>query len=334
MSQTPAPVRIEMMIGSYVFSQLLYVTASLKLADLTWQTPRSVEDLARATATDARALHRVMISLALLGVFERVDQQGYRLAPGNERLLSAHPRSLVPYILVSGDVYYKAFAELLSCLRTGGNGCATAFGQTFFELLQSREDLSGHFQASLGQDLVAALDAYDFRASRQLVDVGAGTGTIAAALLQRYPHLQTTLFDLPLALASARASLQQYSDRCRFCAGDFFCDALPAGADTYLLARIIHDWDDAQALQILKACRQAMGRTSTLLLVEFVLDGPISARQALEDLYMLVVTGGQERTLAEFRTLLRQADLQLVRVLTTRNQRCIIEAVPATDPAG
>lgn len=292
MPQTPAPARIEMMIGSYVFAQLLYVTASLKLADLAWQTPRTAEELAAATATDARALHRVMRSLVLFGVFERVDQQSYRLAPGNERLLSAHPQSLAPYILISGEVYYKAFAELLSCLRTGGNGCEAAFGQTFFEVLQRREDFSCHFQASLSQDLVAALDAYDFRAARQLVDVGAGSGTITAALLERYPHLQTTLFDLPLALEAARASLQQYSGRCRFCAGDFFRNALPAGADIYLLARIIHDWDDAQALQILTACRQAMGQASKLLLVEFVLDGPLSARQALEDLYMLVVTGG------------------------------------------
>lgn len=70
MPQTPASVRIEMMMGSYVFSQLLYVTARLKLADLTWQTPQSVEKLALATETNVHALRRVMHPLVLLGVFD------------------------------------------------------------------------------------------------------------------------------------------------------------------------------------------------------------------------------------------------------------------------
>lgn len=253
----------------------------------------------------------------------------YHLAPGNERLLSTHPQLLAPSILISGEVYYRSFSDLLTSLKTDGTGCEAAFGQTFFDLLQTKQDLCLHFQTSMGQNPVQVLEAYDFAAVRHLVDVGAGNGEIASALLQRYPQIQLTLFDLPQALGDAQAALQrkQLSERCMFQAGDFLREDIPAGGDIYLLSRILHDWDDAHALQILTTCRQAMTQTSKLLLLEFVVDGPLSAREALEDLFILVVTGGQERTLAQFRAFLTQADLRIARVTATKNQRSIIEAV-------
>src|SRR5690349_12688593 len=165
MPQTPAPIRIEMMVGSYVFSQLLYVAAKLKLADLTCHAPQTVEDLAIATETNRDILQRVMVPLAFLGVFQQVGQNAYQLVPGNEQLLSTHPHSLVPYILISGDVYYKSFSELFSSLKTGRTGCEIAFGQTFFDLLQSNHDFSLHFHASMSQSITETLDTYDFASS-------------------------------------------------------------------------------------------------------------------------------------------------------------------------
>ncbi len=319
------------MVGGYVFSQLLYVVAKLKLADLTCHAPQTVEELATATDTNRDALQRVMVPLVFLGVFQRVSLNAYQLAPGNEQLISTHPHSLVPYILISGDVYYKSFSELSSSLKTGRTGCETAFGQPFFDLLQSNHDFSLHFHASMSQNIAETLDTYDFSSSHHIVDIGSGKGEIASAIMQKYPHIHMTLFDLPSALCDAKAYMQQQNltERCRFHEGDFFRDPLPGEGDTYLLSRIVHDWDDEHALQILQTCRQAMPQTSKLLLVEFVIDNQISAREALEDLFMLVVTGGRERTLERFRELLRQASLHISRVLSTKHRQCIIETVPA-----
>jgi hypothetical protein len=52
-------------------------------------------------------------------------------------------------------------------------------------------------------------------------------------------------------------------DRCQVAEGSFF-DAVPAGADAYLLKSIIHDWDDASAVRILRACRTAIAATGKL----------------------------------------------------------------------
>jgi hypothetical protein len=118
------------------------------------------------------------------------------------------------------------------------------------------------------------------------------------------------------------------ADRCTIIGGDFF-DAVPEGGDLYVLKSVIHDWDDEQALAILRSCRRAMGRTSRLLLVERVLPlgapPPFATRM---DLNMLVIRGGgQERTEAEYQALARRAGLALGRVIPTDADSSLIEAV-------
>jgi hypothetical protein len=111
--------------------------------------------------------------------------------------------------------------------------------------------------------------------------------------------------------------------------GDFFLDPLPKGGDLYILSLILHDWDDEQAVHILQNCRQALSSESKLVLIEFLLQEQHEApRVAKEDLFMLVVTGGRERTSEQFRTLLAQAGFQLIRTVSTPGRRSVIEATP------
>ena len=72
--------------------------------------------------------------------------------------------------------------------------------------------------------------------------------------------MQGILFDLPAVVERAKANIEAagLADRCRVVAGNFF-EAVPPGADAYLMRHIIHDWDDEKSLTILKNCRQAMG---------------------------------------------------------------------------
>jgi hypothetical protein len=113
-------------------------------------------------------------------------------------------------------------------------------------------------------------------------------------------------------------------------AGDFFT-AVPAGADAYLLSRVIHDWDDEDAARILAACRAAMPGGSRLLLVEAVLpERAVDAPEAIRmDLYMLILFGARERTEEEYRRLLAAAGLALRRVTATASPTglSVLEAV-------
>jgi hypothetical protein len=151
------------------------------------------------------------------------------------------------------------------------------------------------------------LEAYDFSGFGTIVDVGGGRGALLASLLAAHPHQHGVLFDLPHVVASAPSA---EGDRLRVVGASFF-DGVPTGGDAYLLRAILHDWPDDDCVRILGACRAAMSEEATLLIIERDLaDGLQEA--ALSDLNMLVGPGGQERTRAEYASLLASAGLRLV----------------------
>ena len=138
------------------------------------------------------------------------------------------------------------------------------------------------------------------------------------------------LFDQPGVVAEANQILEyaRVADRCAVAGGSFF-DAVPEGADAYLLKAVIHDWPDAEAVAILGTCRQAIPEHGTLLLVEQLLgEGPDPSRTAFSDLNMLVAPGGKERTLDEYGSLLGAAGFQLGRAAATGTDVFVIEATP------
>ncbi|HZU69519.1 MAG TPA: methyltransferase [Ktedonobacteraceae bacterium] len=335
MSEPSSFVSLDTLASRFVESQLAYVAARLGLADLACNVPRTVEELAACVDVNPDALRRVMASLVLLGVFERRENHTYQLAASHEVLRTDHPDSIRSYVIISGEVYYRAFAELLFCVKTGKSGCEAAFRQSFFAYLHDHPETCAHFNMHMSRrmrrDAEAVMAVYDFAPYHHVVDIGGGNGMFLSLLLQRYAHLQATLFDLPAACEQAMESLQQggVAARCEIVSGDFLRDELPGGTDLYLLSLILHDWDDEQAVRLLKSCRRAMSDTSRLVLVEFVLQerGP-TEREAREDLFMLVVTGGRERTAEQFRALLAQADLQLSWMVPTQERRSVLEVIP------
>ncbi len=112
-------------------------------------------------------------------------------------------------------------------------------------------------------------------------------------------------------------------------AGDFF-QSVPGGGDAYILAHIIHDWSEDRCLTILRNVRRAMTADGRLLIVAMVLptgDAPHFGK--VLDIVMLVVTGGQERTEAEYDRVLGNAGFRLIRVVPTNSPVSIVEAIPA-----
>ena len=175
-----------------------------------------------------------------------------------------------------------------------------------------------------------------FRASERIVDVGGGFGELLAAILRANPDTRGVLFDRPHALEGARALMEaaRVADRCECVPGDFF-EAIPGGADVYLLKSVIHDWNDERGGAILRNCRRAMEGRARLLLVERIVPQQLGASAAHRsiargDLNMLVGLGGRERTEDEYRVLLDAAGLQVKTVVSAGRTFGVIEAMRAS----
>jgi hypothetical protein len=182
-----------------------------------------------------------------------------------------------------------------------------------------------------GAEPPAVAAAYDFSPFGTVVDVGGASGNMLAAILARYPEPRGLLFDRPHVVVDAAKLLKAKGvvDRVTIEAGDFF-QTVPAGGDAYILSHIMHDWSDEQCLTILGHCRKAIKPGGRLLIVEMVLprgDAPHPGK--ILDMVMLVLTGGQERTEAEYAHLLDKAGFRLHRVVATQSPVAVVEAVPA-----
>ena len=120
-------------------------------------------------------------------------------------------------------------------------------------------------------------------------------------------------------------------DRCDVVGGDFF-SAVPAGADLYLLKRILHDWDDAEALAILRTVRAAVGSNGRLAVIDAVMQPGNSPDPNKDlDLNIMALTGGRERTAADFARLFQAAGFELdgIRPLPAPATLSIVDARPS-----
>ncbi len=330
----PPPVTLLQMMTGYWAAQAVYVAAKLGVADLLADGPVSGTDLAAATHTDASSLHRMLRALANVGVFTEAAPGTFALTPLADLLRTSVPGSMRALAITYNEEQYRAWGELLHSVTTGGVAFEHLYGMPVFDYFAQHPEADRTFNEAMTswseQVAGAVVATYDFAPFGTVVDVGGGYGTLLSAILRGAPRARGVLFDQPHVVAEATGLLTAagVADRCERVGGDFFA-AVPAGGDAYVLAQILHDWDDARCIAILRHCRRAIPNHGKLLVVELVLppgEEPFFGKWL--DLHMLVMAGGCERTAAEYAVLFRAADFRLARVVPTLPGPSVVEAVP------
>jgi hypothetical protein len=315
----------------FAVSQALRVIIELGIPDLLAAGEQSVDELAAATGSNADALYRVIRLLAPEGVFREVLPRHFELTEVGAVLRSDRPGPR-DFVRMINSEAYLAFEQLLYSVHTGKPAFDKVFGSPRFDWLSEHPEQAALFQramVALGQGSNEAVaEAYDFRPFTRIVDVGGGHGQLLSAILARNPHLSGVLFDLPSGVAASHQGVGGDLPRTEFIAGNFF-ESVPIG-DVYVIKKVVHDWDDKRAVVILRNCRQAMPPIGKVLVAETLVppgDAPSPIKGI--DVVMLAVTGGLERTEAQYAGLFNAAGLRLERVIPTRGPISILEASPA-----
>ena len=315
----------------FAVSQAMRVIIELGIPDLLADGEQSVEALADASHSNPEALYRVMRLLAPEGVFRETSPRRFALTELAD-VLRSHRPGPSDFIRMINSEAYLAFEQLLHSVRTGKPAFDKVFGKARFDWLSEHAEQAALFQRAmiaLGRDEAEAIAmAYDFRPFTRVVDIGGGHGHLLRAILSRNPHLTGILFDLPSGVAAARQDAGADLKRIELVAGDFF-ESVPAG-DVYVMKKVIHDWDDRRAEAILRNCRNAVAANGKVLVAETLVppgDQPHQIKSI--DVVMLAVTGGMERTQAQYSALFDAAGLRLERVIQTAGAISILEALPA-----
>ena len=300
--------------AGFVYSQVLLAFVQLRLFDILAEGPKTAAAIALRCGLSADAASRLLEAAAGLRLATRRSGGRYGLGPLGAALVG---NPAVTEMVSHHPLLYADLRDPVALLR--GEAGVTALSQYW---PYAGSSPVGGEQAAPYSALMAAsqtmiadevLDAYPLRRHRCLLDVGGGDGAFIAQALRRTPGLRAVGFDLPAVAARARQRFAS-EPRVQVIGGDFHADALPHGADVASLIRVIHDHDDAAAMRLLRAVRQALPSGGTLLLAEPMADTagaqPVGSYFAF---YLLAMGSGRPRTRAELAAMLAAASFHRIR---------------------
>jgi SAM-dependent methyltransferase len=324
--------RLPKMLYGFVVSQALYVTTKLGVAEQLSQGGKSCEALATELNVNLKALCQLMHLLTKAGIVKRDKKANYKLTSFGSRLRADTPDSLRGTVLSVAEIY-SAWGNLLYSIQTGKGAFDDIFQMSLYDYLHQNAEANTHFNRWMEETtrewIIPTLNMCDLSHVKTVVDVGGSTGMLTAMILKQYPHLQALLFDQAHVVSGARKILEsaQVATRCQVIGGSFF-ESVPSGGDLYIVSRVLLNWDDAQALKILKNCRAVMGQSAKLLIMDFVLPNKgASAYELVGSLQILVLGGGRiMRTEDEYYELLSKADFHSPQLIKTGGMISFIEA--------
>lgn len=309
----------------------LHVVATLRIADHLAAGVRDIEALATAADCDAVTLRRVLRHLVRNGVFEEPEPGRFALNEPGRQLLDESIRLCLDLDGLGGR-FAHAWGTLLDVVRTGRPAYDKVFGRPYWEDLDAHPEIGASFDALMGPvghgppDARVLIDD-DWDLVRTVVDVGGGTGTLLAAILQAHPHLDGTLVDLPRTVAGSIETFRAagVEDRVTVVGQSFF-EPLPMGADLYVLSSILNDWPERETVAILTRCAEAARPSAGRVVVK----GGVTPDQTSGDhlTVELVLLGGRNVALPEFRELTRQASLEVTVAGQSPSGAYVVECRP------
>jgi hypothetical protein len=325
------------LVQSHRVTAVIYVAVRLGIAELLRGGPQTLGELAKATGAHERSLGRLLTALSTIGVCVRTGEGSYALTEVGAGLDGEAAQSFKGWAIFEAEMLSKRWSGMLESVMTGKTAAELQGAADSFELMGRTPENVDKFNAAMTEltRLVtpAILRAYDFSGISHLMDIGGGSGELLGAIAQQNPKLRGTVFDLPRCAAAAGTRLRQIgvSGRVEFVAGDFF-KSVPAVADAITLKSIIHDWNDARSITILRNCRQALPSHGRLLLVERLMPEMPNASDedkahAMSDLNMMCGPGGCERTQGQYRELFEKSGFDLAAVYPAGRFN-VIEACP------
>jgi len=306
----------------------VHVAVTLRVAEHIKAGANRIDELAEAAGADRDALAQLLRHLISKGVFLEPAPGTFELNEAAQALLAPPARYGLNLDSFGGRMA-NAWSGLLQAVRTGAPHYASIFGRPFWEDLEAHPPIAEEFDALMGPghgtpDPNVLLND-DWERVQTIVDVGGGAGFLLAEVLRVHPHTRGILVDLPRTIARSSVVFRQAGVAERATAvGQSFFEPLPQGADLYLLKSILSDWPDKEVRLLLTRCAEAARPNGRIVL----LNGVTPHETPAPALLMLVLVGGRERTLAEFRTMAQASGLAVTASARQASGRFVVECRP------
>lgn len=272
--------------------------------------PASVIEVAHKCKLRKDGANRILRALGELAL-AAIHDGTWHLTPRGELLRSEHPLTLADASLEYAGPFTEMWNSLPLFLHANGKRNTPS---VFSEVARDERRCESHhrmLRSYARHDYLTVPSLLGLHGDERVIDAGGGLGVLANLMLDLYPNLQVTVLDRSEVVAQA-LHWQEKREGLSWYAADLF-EPWSIEADTVVLARVLHDWNDAKASRILHNARMALPRGGRIYVVEMLVPKP-SVVGAMCDLHLLMTSGGRERTTEEYKHLLNKAEFNLEEV--------------------
>jgi L-tyrosine C(3)-methyltransferase len=307
--QTPAfkldREKLELILGGHTAFALLSAGILLGAFNLLSRRPGLTEaEVQRELKLEAKPTRILVVGLLSLGMITREGEALMNVPLVEESLVDGKPGSLAPLFAWHARVVYPALADLVPSLQQNTNVGLRHFpgnGNTLYERLVSHPELEQLFQKAMSAHSqstnAAMLEKFDFGKFKHVVDVGGGDGTNASALVNRFPNVRATVFDMPSVCAIASAKLEKagLAGKVRTHAGNFLEDAFPREVDGVMFNHIMPIWSEQRNAMLLRKSYEVLASGGAVFIYNMMMRdddlGPLTP--AFGSLYFLALATGE-----------------------------------------
>ncbi len=238
--------------GGHIEARIVHAAVELGVFDVLRNGALDTAHVATVLHTDARATELLLNGLAAMHLVEKQLDRFLLTATARTYLVSDAPRSLSGMIRFDASLW-SCWERLSEAVRSGQPARTPNMYQddpgeteTFIHAMDSLVRARG--------DTEVLAKILDWRAVKELLDIGSGPATYPIALCRQYPQLRTTIFDLDATIKITRRYVHAagLDERIRLLVGDYRRDPIPGHYELILLSNIIHseDFDENQRLMV------------------------------------------------------------------------------------
>ncbi|UNC90989.1 DUF2284 domain-containing protein [Candidatus Contubernalis alkaliaceticus] len=289
--QKAGPQYLEDLATGYWFSEALFTAVELDIFTVLEGEGRESTELSRELALDPVGLQRFLKVLCTLGLVV-VDQGRYFNTKVSSDFLVKGRKNYQGESILWRKYLSSQWRDLTECLKKGGR---VSFSSEEKGTLEERTR-----RYIRGMDSVARMKVkeilpifHGLPLEGEILDVGAGSGAVAAGFLEKFPALQATLADLSTVLQFAKEGLKEKGLRERFTFTETnLLEPWPFEKERYqlvILSNIIHAYGEKEGRHNLKSAVESLKPGGYLVVHDFFREH-IPSKAALFDLNMFINT--------------------------------------------